>query len=66
MESCAIVIDAGAVIHNPSLVVDISNTPDPIPRLFGSLCVGIVCGVSRESGAHVEKDAIGDCCKMAG
>lgn len=60
----AVVVDAGAVVHGPGLVVDVLHAPEPVPCPFRPLRVRVVACVAREPGAHVEEDAVCDGCAL--
>jgi hypothetical protein len=63
-------VDVGAVFLHMAAVVDAVVVVDeldahhPVPCVIGPLGIGLVAGVTRESCAEVEEDAVGDayCC----
>jgi hypothetical protein len=61
-------VDVGAVFLDMAAVVDVVVVVDeldahhPVPCVVGPLGICLVAGITRESGAEVEEDAVCDAC----
>lgn len=55
-------LDVAAVVDVPVLVVNVADTPEPVPRLLGALRISVVACVTRKASAEVKEDAVRDGC----
>jgi hypothetical protein len=59
----AVLSDVSAIVHQPAVMIDVVDRPEPVPSLLGVFSIRFVSSVSRKASAEIEETSVGDGCK---
>lgn len=55
-----VLFDMRAVVYDPAFMINVLDSPEPVPGIFGVLGICIVVCVPSKSGSKVEEASVGN------